>query len=223
MKKLIILFLLMLKVWQAEAQKTYGTTGGDLIFSTAIGQLGGSDISGPLRFSAFYHANHLFHYDFSPNTGVFLGVGVRNIGFIAEFDSIRNKFRSYALSFPLAIKLGEMDGGTYFFAGVAMDLMFAFKEKRFVNDDRVYRSSQWFSSRTRTFVPNVFIGVKMAYGSTIKLGYYLSNFLNPEYSRVENGQRVRPYANSETNLIYLSLGLTMRNRDGKAKFRVRKA
>lgn len=222
MKKLIILFLLMLMVWQAEAQKTYGTTGGDLIFSTAIGQLGGSDISGPLRFSAFYHANHLVHYDFSSNTGIYMGIGVRNIGFIADFDSLKVKFRSYALSFPLAFKLGEMDGGTYFFAGVAMDLMFAFKEKRFVNNDRVYRQSQWFSPRTRTFVPHVFAGVCMAYGTTLKVGYYLSNFLNPDYARTENGIRVKPYANSETNLIYFSLGWTVRNKEGKAKFRERR-
>ncbi|MFM7728041.1 MAG: hypothetical protein ACKO7B_15170, partial [Flavobacteriales bacterium] len=100
--------------------KFYSKSANELIFSWAdctnensqvTGQAGAVVKADPIvRFSAFVNTQEQFHYDFTKNIGLFTGIGVRNVGFISNlFDgtnTIKVKYRQYALGVPLALKLG---------------------------------------------------------------------------------------------------------------------
>ncbi len=218
--KYLSLLVFMLFIDQATVAQSswYGTSGAELIFSTSRGKLYGESIQGPLRFSAFFHTRSYYHNDFGKHVGIFTGWGLKNVGFIAEQDTLKSKFRSYALSVPLAIKLGNLSNDSYFFAGAALDLMFNYKQKVFQNNDRISRTSEWFSNRTNLLMPMVFLGIQMPYSTQIQLCYYPTNFLNTSYSRIENGVSVQPFANAQTQMIYVSLGFNVRNKTTKARF-----
>lgn len=203
----------------AAAQSWYSSSGGDLIFSTARGRVNGQSIAGPLRFTAFLHTNSWYHYDFTNTVGIHTGWGIKNIGFIHEADGLRTKFRSYALTVPVGIKIGNMSHDSYVHLGAGVDLMFNYKEKMFRGDERIRRISSWFSNRTELFVPYVYAGYQFPYGLYLRGYYYLGQFLNTSFTTTIDGTTVRPYANSETHLIYLAVGFNIRNAKAKAQFR----
>jgi hypothetical protein len=212
----------LIPVIHASGQSWYSTSGGELILSTARGKVNGQSIEGPLRFSAFLHTNSWYHYDFSDNIGFCTGWGLKNIGFIHEANGLRTKFRSYALSVPVGIKLGKLSQDSYFQLGGGVDLLFNYKEKTFRGSERIRRITGWFSNRTELLAPYLYAGYQFPYGLYIRGYYYWSNFLNTSFTTNVNGIETRPYAETVTHLVYVSVGFNIRNKKALATFRPHK-
>lgn len=207
--------LFVLASINAMAQsKVYKSSGGELIFSFADVQAPGEiDIRNVPRFSGFFHFQQLWNYDPADAVGFFSGVAMRNVGIITEpSDTFKLKQRAYALGIPLGIKLGSMDKKFFVFAGGEAEMLFHYKEKHFVNGDKVKKRSQWFSDKVNMFNPSLFAGVQLPGGANIKFKYYLFDFLNPDYTETVNGVEVKPYAGMKSQMMYVSLGFNIHKR-----------
>ena len=189
-----------------------GTLDG-LIFSTASissnqnGQNSGAN-AGTLRFTGFVNIGITYHYNFSRHLGFYTGVDIKNVGYIDNVDGYTIKRRTYNIGVPLGIKVGNMSlRKPYLFAGGGLDVPFNFKEKKFPNGERGHKVkfNEWFSNRTPALMPYVFAGVRFSNGISVKLQYYISNYLNTDYS--DNGVKI--YAGDEVHLMLLSLGYIM--------------
>lgn len=202
----------------------YSTNGGEFIFSFADVDVDEADIDGILRFSAFFHVGQKWHFDFGNNFGLFTGYGIRNIGFITEDDGIeidefageiqvgdevKVKRRAYALGVPLAFKLGNFGRNTFVYGGAEIDFLFNYKEKLFINGDKEEKFNEWFSERTNLLMPSVFGGMQFPGGVNLQFKYYLTNFLNQDYTERVAGVTVRPYENVDSRLFYLSLSFNI--------------
>jgi len=192
--------------------KPYWSTNIDgLILSSAINQ---SDIKpagesiGTPRFTAFFHIGANLNYDLSKNVGIFTGLNIKNIGFIEKFDNPDStvKRRVYTLGVPLGVKLGNVKYGSYLIAGGGVDFPFNFKEKGFISRGDKTKFNEWFSSRTPAVMPYVFIGAYLKPVMAIKLQYYPTNFLNPNYTVTDGNVQYMPYKNYDVKLIMLTLG-----------------
>lgn len=164
-------------------------------------------ISNNVRFTAFFHIGQYWHFDFSDNIGLISGVGIRNIGMITDerlpvfvtdglvpvtyldYKIIR---RQYMLGVPLMLKLGSFNKHFYFFGGAEMEFAFHFKQKYWTgttdrSGDKT-KSTEWFSNRTQNFLPSVVGGVQLPGGLNVRFKYYLTDFLNHDYSVAANSQ-----------------------------------
>jgi hypothetical protein len=198
----------------------YRVSSGELIFSLADVDLDGESIDPILRFSAFFHFQEIWNFDFSDQFGLQAGLALRNVGFITRDDPIRImehqefidagdevdiKRRSYSFGIPLAFKVGKMKKGGFFFAGAEPELMFHYKEKLFVNGDKDDKYNEWFSDRVNLFNPSVFAGFQFKSGINIKAKYYLNDFLNQDYQEMIDGVPNFPYQNLNTRMFYISI------------------
>ena len=123
MKKIAISLMFVITVSLAYSQsKTYFSAGGEIIFSlAAIDHTNayypnGNSEGNIMRFSPFFCLQTNFNYDFSKNFGSYLGLSIRNIGFIydqcpvpnpeiqAETKMLKKKFRTYNLGLPIGIQ-----------------------------------------------------------------------------------------------------------------------
>lgn len=165
------------------------------IFSTAF--TSGTNSGDPImRYAPFFNIGHTIHNEFNKHAGAILGVGIKNIGFIEKRGDTTFKKRVYAFGVSAALKFGDMKTNRFGFIGAGLDLPFNYKEKQFVNRSDKQKSSEWFSTATPQFLPNVFVGfVRKSF--SIKLQYYPINFLNENRSTY-NGEKV--------NLLLLSFG-----------------
>jgi hypothetical protein len=182
------------------------------IFSTAAMQHPGyNNTLGTLRFTNVINIGTTLHYDFSRRMGLFAGLDIKNIGFIEKRADTTVKRRTYTLGIPLGIKFGNMRSRNYFFVGGGCDAPFNYREKRFINRGDKQKFNEWFSDRTPHFMPYVFAGVSMKPGFTIKLQYYLSNYLNTNFTEPSGipGYSIAPYAGYNVHLIMLTLGVSM--------------
>ena len=184
-KKLIwvlwMVALLMVVSSKTKAQDIYTITGGELLFQSGAIEKGGADMNTNMRFTLWFHLGEYVHLDVSKNIGFFTGLGVRNVGFITEENDIKTKYRSYMLGAPLALKLGSFDKNFFIYGGGEYEWMFHFKQKTFVNDEKI-KYSDWFSNRTPDFIPSVFVGIQFPYGANVKFKYYLKDFLAKVWS-----------------------------------------
>lgn len=161
------------------------------------------------RYTSVLHLGVHLNYDISDSWGLFSGLGVKNIGFIDKYfggDSTVIR-RAYTLGVPLGIKWGQLNRGSYLFLGGGLDMPFHYKEKGFVKRGDKDKTREWFSERTATFLPHLFLGFRHRSGLKAKLQYYPGNFMNPDYTRYRGWQMIRPYAGFDVQLIMLSLGL----------------
>ncbi len=161
------------------------------------------------RYTSVLHIGAQLNYDISAYLGLYTGLGIKNIGFIEKYfggDSTVIR-RVYTLGVPLGIKLGKVNQGKYFFLGGGLDMPFHYKEKGFVKRGDKDKTREWFSQRTPTFMPNIFVGYRHKTGLKAKLQYYPGNFMDPNYTRMEFGSQVRPYRGYDVQLIMLSLGM----------------
>ncbi len=206
MKRIHILFLLFFFFpFLLFGQKDmYFTSGGELLFQFSQTEENGEPLNDIMRFTLFFHVGNYFNYDFSQKAGLFTGLFIRNIGYIHKEGADKIKRRSYTLGLPLAVKLGNMNR-SFMFAGGEYEWLFHYKEKHFVNDEKTIRK-EWFSNKTRHFVPSVFAGVQFPKGLNIKVIYYLRNFMNVNY-RDANGDY--PYANHDVRIIAVSLSMNL--------------
>ncbi|NJM15566.1 MAG: hypothetical protein HC896_09540 [Bacteroidales bacterium] len=76
---------------------------------------------------------------------------------------------------------------------------------------------EWFSKRTKTFLPSVFIGFQFPKGYNLMFKYYLQDFLNPAFKGKEAGADV-DFANLDrTQVYYVSLSYYLNNEKLKKK------
>ena len=68
------------------------------------------------------------------------------------------------------------------FGGAEYEFAFHYKYKWWDNGEK-HKVSEWFSNRTNRFLPSVFAGVQFPKGFNIKLKYYLTNLLNPNFQK----------------------------------------
>ncbi len=217
MKRILAITILLIfgALYYAQAQsKVYRSSGGELIFSFAnVEGPGEADIRNIPRFTGFFHFQSLWNYDPADAIGFFSGVSMRNVGIITEpNDTFKLKQRSYALGVPLGIKLGSMDKKFFVFAGAEAEMMLHYKEKHFVNGDKVKKRREWFSDKVNFFNPSLFAGIQLPGGANLKFKYYLFDFLNTDYTETVNGVEVKPYAGMRTQMMYVSLGFNIHKR-----------
>lgn len=186
----------------ASAQRPYVTSDGEFIFGFASINKNGTEDSAIPRFTMFFHAQWLAHFDQGENVGFFTGLSLRNVGFIyEENEANRKKFRTYNLGVPVGIKIGDMDN-FYVFGGYELELPFNYKEKTFVNDEKVDKFNVWFSRRTPTFYHTLFAGIRFPRGMSLKFKYYMTPFFNKNYTLADGTQ---PYQSFEVNTFHISI------------------
>ncbi len=206
MKKLLFSFLsfFLFTLLLSAQTELYWSSEWEFLFQGATIKDHGTKMNNNMRFTGFYHTATYIDIDFLPKAGIYTGLAIRNIGYIQDEvpdpDIDKIKRRAYTLGLPLAFKIGKLNH-LYFFAGAEYEWLFHYKEKQFSGDVKsVYKD--WFSNRTKHFMPSVFAGVQFPGGVNLKAKYYLSNFLNEEYV---DGNGVRPYAGMDVRMFYISL------------------
>jgi hypothetical protein len=196
------------------SQELYTVSGGEIILQSAMVEEYNDDINTNVRFTAGLHLGEYVHVDFGDHIGLFSGFGIRNVGLITDENDIRTKYRTYNLGVPLAVKIGSFKNDLYLFGGAEYEWMFHFKQKVFVDDNKIKYSS-WFSKRTPTFIPSAFIGVQFPQGIQVKLRYYLENYLNHDF---DNGTAYGNYTSlNKTQVWYISLSFMVKNKKDKNK------
>lgn len=229
MKKLFTSSLAMLCIAAAQAQENPGeqmaksmtskTKVGSVYFATQMDgyilstamyngtKVANSNIGTP-RFTAFLHIGATAHINFNNHIGLFSGLGIKNIGFIEKFDNSDStvKRRVYTIGLPLGLKIGNMFGN-YGMIGGGVDFPFHFKEKGFVKRSNKVKDGEWFGQQTASVMPYVFVGAHFKPGLNVKLQYYPTNFLNPDYQKTVNNVTTNPYAGYNVNLAMVTLGI----------------
>jgi len=219
MKKILLLSaisILLSLPYLSNAQKVYPITSGEMLFQWADVELQGSNITAePLRWTIFFHWGQYYHFDMCDNIGLYTGLAIRNVGFIYDEDIPRKTIRrSYTFGLPVALKLGSFKNHLYFFGGGEYELLFHYKGKRWLSNERSgakIRDRQWFSNKTERFVPSVFAGVQFPGGVNIKFKKYLGDFLNKDYVGSDLGQQNVSFADfTRLDLYYISLSWQFR-------------
>jgi len=202
-----MLFLTFFGV-RTMAQDVYTITGGELLFQSGSIEQNGADMNTNMRFTLWFHLGEYVHLDVSKNIGFFTGLGVRNVGFITEENDIKTKYRSYMLGAPIALKLGSFKDNFFVYGGAEYEWMFHFKQKTFVNDEKI-KYSDWFSNRTPSFIPSVFAGIQFPYGLNVKFKYYLNDFLNHDYQGSGDYSDYTTF--TSTQVWYISVSFQIKN------------
>ncbi len=230
MKRIPITLALLLAVVTLEinAQKIYHSNAGEIIFSGADVNYGGTSINSNIRFTLFFHAQHLLNLDLTNNIGLFTGIGIRNIGFITEdlyqnmgFLNIDNthadygkntkiKRRSYSLGFPVALKLGSFSKHFFLFGGGEYEWMFHYKQKLYIDGDK-FKFKEWTSDRVNPWIPSIFGGIQFPQGIRLKFKYYMDDFLNPAFTTgVDFGEQVDYSQFESTGMWYISVSFFLK-------------
>ncbi|MHB1278473.1 MAG: hypothetical protein ACYC1Q_08740 [Bacteroidia bacterium] len=214
MKKYLFLTVLACTLWANRSTAQYRTSGGEVIFSFAdYRDSSGMKISGPPRFTVFFHINHKYNFDISKSIGIAFGLSIKNVGWITKNETYalasdmsnvktyeKIKRRSYTLGVPLMIKLGNMKKDRFLALGAEYELLFHFKEKRFIGGEK-FKRSKWISDETNRFLPSVFVGLQFTNYGMIKFQYYLDDFLNTSY---KNPMGDMPYAGTTSRMMFIS-------------------
>jgi len=168
--------------------KVYYTKGGNAsLLSFAQVTRDGEEVSTIPRFTMFFNIGTNANVDLGNHLGLFAGLNLTNIGMITEetivgtvkTDVFKYKQRVYALGVPVGIKIGDL--------------------RKFY----VYGGAEAaYAINFNPFMPAVFAGFQTKSGFGLKVQYYLTDFLNPDFS--ENG--VKPYANTESKIFFVTLG-----------------
>lgn len=231
MRKLILIIAVVIGTYTiVNAQKIYNTTSGELIFGFSnasydapnISDLpnnnSNGDITGPMRFTLWFHFGTYWHYDFNNNFGIYTGIANRNIGFITNekssvnsagvaetSDNVKWKRRAYSAGVPLVLKVGSFEDDFYFFVGGQMEWLYHYKEKEFKPSGK-RKYTEWFSSRVNQFLPSVFVGVTFPHGTSLKFTYALDDMMNKDYTYTDgNGNQQTPYKYMNSQMFYFSI------------------
>lgn len=190
-------------------QHIYPSVGGDgPILSFGNVRYSGQHVATAPRFSLFFNMGRNYNYDVTKWLGFYSGINLKNIGIITKGSDtldVKLKRRVYALGVPFGIKIGDVRGGDFFvFFGGQYDLALNYKEKQFVNGDKVKKFNEWFSDRTPLLMPSLFAGVRFYPGIGIKVQYYPQDFFNKEY-------RTGAYGQTESKLFFVTLTYDFRD------------
>ena len=170
MKRNILILVLVLSFFTLKAQNKniYLSSGGEIILSGADVNFNGTDVNTNMRFTIFFHLQTHVNFDLTENVGLYTGFAIRNVGLIME-DYFQNvgynvgqlhpdynkntkvKHRSYALGFPLAIKVGSFDKNFFVYGGAEYEWMFHYKQKKFIDDGK-YKYKEWTSDRVNPWI-----------------------------------------------------------------------
>lgn len=218
MKKLLILISLFISLSfiRTDGQDLYSTISWEMLFQFADVELEGSNIiSKPPRYTAFFHLADYIHFDIMDNIGLYTGLAIRNVGFIYDEDIPQKTIRrSYTLGVPIAIKLGSFKNHIYFFGGGEYELLFHYKAKRWLSNDRdgtKIKDTSWFSDKTERFVPSLFAGIQFPGGINVTFKKYMGDFLNLDYVGSDLGQQDVAFADyTQLDLYYISVSWQFR-------------
>ncbi len=191
-----------------KEKRIYTTAGGNgALFSFGSVTKDGASVRSVPRFSIFLNIGTNVNVDLGKNFGVFSGINLTNVGMITRWDSLKLKQRVYTVGIPLGIKVGRLSEG-FIFTGVEAGIPINYKEKRFINEDKKGKFNEWFSQRTRNFMPALFLGFQDNDGFNIKVQYYLGDFLNASFTK----DGLQPYAGMKSKLFFISLGYKIEKR-----------
>ena len=208
MKEIIYPMLLTLLpgIMQAQDDRFYTTTSGELIFSFASVETAGSKDGSIMRFSPVFNIQNWVNFDKSEKLGFFSGLSLRNVGFIYDVnDTTRKKYRTYNIGIPVGIKFGNLSDKFLFF-GYELEIPLNYKEKTFIDEDKEDKDNIWFTSRVPTINHSLMAGIQLPHGATIKFKYYLTNFFNKDFKASDGqGGTYKPYENTNVNIFYFSL------------------
>lgn len=225
---LILTMILTFVALQAQENHIYHSSGSEIIFSGANINFKGTSVNTNLRFTLFFHTQHLINFDLTRNIGLYTGLGIRNVGLIMEdyyqkvgYDvdnshpdynkNTKIKHRSYSLGFPIALKLGSFDKNFFVYGGGEYEWMFHYKQKKFI-DDAKYKFTEWNSDRVTTWIPSLFAGIQFPGGFNLKFKYYMDDFLNKDFRGKDFGEDV-DYSQFETSGIwYVSFSVMLSKR-----------
>jgi hypothetical protein len=221
MKRILYTFLIvttLLSTGRAIAQDVYTVSSYESLFQWAdVGNTpqGSQNINEKLRYTIVFNFGQYWHIDFNNFIGLYTGGAIRNVGFIYDTDvPTKTIRRSYNLAVPLALKVGAFDKHLYIFGGGEYELLFHYKGKRWLSNDRngtKLKDREWFSSKTKRFVPAVFGGVQFPGGFNIKYKYYLDHFLNSDYVGTDLGVQDVRFADYEPlKMHYISISWQFR-------------
>ena len=191
MKKSVFIVLLIAPIFfvqPANSQEVYAMSSWENLFQWADIEgtpQNSTNITERLRYTLVLNVGQYWHVDFNNSLGLYSGLAIRNVGFIYDTDiPTKTIRRSYNLGVPLALKLGVFDKHLYIFGGGEYELLFHYKGKRWNSNNRdgtKIKDSEWFSPKTKRFVPSLFGGIQFPRGFNIKYKYYLDHFLNSDY------------------------------------------
>ncbi len=169
-----------------------------------------------VRFAPFFNGSEQLHFNIARPVGIYTGLGIKNIGFIArptlsDGSEIKVKQRVYSLYMPLAIKLGNMGKHRYLAAGGELNMFFNYKEKVFQNGTKS-RNSEWFSDKVELFNPAFFIELVGSY-SFIKFTWYPNNFVKEQsnYEFVNDPNKIALNYPSQSSVFSISVGWIFMN------------
>lgn len=211
-KTLLVLSLLLVASTITFAQKTYTTTGMEIVLSSAKVSIDGTEPNTVVRFTPFFNFQTMLNHDVSESFGLFTGLGIRNVGFIYDDPAnpgTRKKVRNYYVGIPAGVKIGNLKG-MFVYGGYELELPVNYKEKTFVNEEKTNKFNSWFSDRTQ-LQNTLFVGIQFPYGANLKFKYYLSNFYNKDYVAYDtnNPNGFQPYADFDANMWYVSLNFAL--------------
>lgn len=160
------------------------------------------------RLTAVVNLGFTFNFDLEKKLGIYTGIGIRNLGFVEKIKDSTIKRRVYALSIPIGIKIGDIRNRNFLFVGGGVDIPFNYREKGFVKRSSKQKFNEWFSERTTTVLPYVFIGYSFDPGITLKFQYYPGNFMNTSYteSHFLTSPGYKTYAGYNVHFYVISLG-----------------
>ena len=186
-------------------KSSYFSFEGEMIFSLAnIEESTIIDYQQNLRWSPVLNLAWHYNYDISNLLGFNIGIGIRNVGFIAKADPVnievdgevikvgmdiedndidRVKYRNYNLGIPIGFKVGRLDHKRplFLFAGYEIEFPFHYKEKEFDGNDKLRKRTDWFSPKTNNFQQAAFVGFQLPKGFSLKFKYYLTNFFDSNF------------------------------------------
>lgn len=205
-----LLFALGSQLLQAQHDKWYLSTSGELIFSSAEVDFFGNEDRSTVRLSAFFNSQSHINRDLHKSFGIFTGMNIRNIGFIWKEPNTthKTKYRTYNLGIPAGIKIGDLEK-RFVYAGYEIEFPFHYKEKFFSDGTKKSKQSKWFSKKVPAAYHTVMLGTELKNGLNVKVKYYLNGFFNQNYTETVAGQTIKPFDGFDANVFYISVSSGM--------------
>jgi hypothetical protein len=183
MKKFSFLFatLLCLQFVAFSQNPVYGVFESKTLFQIGMMQdSAGNNVSSIVRFTPFANYSIQAHKDFSNTVGAYIGIGVKNQGFITKYNNDTTvKSRAYCLSIPVGLKFGNMEKDMYFYLAGEFLAQFDYKEKVFYGSTKDKRKNL-YTNDINPIVWSSTVGVNLQ-GFTIGAEYTLTNFFQNNY------------------------------------------